>query len=289
MQDEKFADVTKEIEVSLGPLKIKSTKWLNFTALAALAIVNATALTPHVAHRGGVDLSASATQLEFEYREVTGEDILAMTERVGGRVDPESLKYDEAGLITEITASIDTAYEYDYDEMLSVLDSIQATAPTPKKLLGDLAQTSVLVTGTQTQVVGLAEWTISWKRKTADATTTDDAEYESSLGSTKSWTVKSKYMFIDGDTSQNTYVLAAINTLQNDSSLWNFFPTVETGRAAFQGQAIVDGIDISTGMGKCVGTDVSLKGTGPLTMLVQSAPIANPNTVTGQSAQVPTS
>jgi len=142
---------------------------------------------------------------------------------------------------------------------------------------------AIAVSG-ETQVLGLAEWTIDWKRKTVDATTTDDDTYESSLASTASWTVKSKYMFIDGDSSQATYILATIATPQG-AQVWNFFPTIAVGRAGFQGKAYVDGITMASGMGKVVGLDCSLKGTGPLTQLVQTAPIAQPNTVTGQQAE----
>jgi hypothetical protein len=289
MQDEtqiQERSTVKKLDLELGPLKLKISKWINFNTLASLATRNASILRPFSLGRNGeIDLQASGDQFQFEFREVTGEDILDYAERAGGAVDPNDIERDESGLITSICASIPSHFDYDFDEMSEVLDSLNAAAA-PKKLLGDLAQTSVTVNGVQTQVIGLAEWTISWKRKTADATTTDDAEYATNVGSTKSWTVKSKYMFIDQETSQDTVILAAISTLQNDASLWNFFPTVETGRAAFQGMAIIDGIDIATGMGKCVGTDVSLTGTGPLTILTQVAPVSNPNTVTGVSAQV---
>jgi hypothetical protein len=136
----------------------------------------------------------------------------------------------------------------------------------------------------EVQVIGLSEWTIDWKRKTVDATTTDGDTYEQSLPSTASWTVKSKYMFIDGDPSQATYVLATIQAPQTPAT-WNFFPTIAVGRSAWQGQAYVDGITLGSGMGKVVGLDVSLKGTGPLTQLVQLAPVVNTSTVTGQQAE----
>ncbi len=91
-------------------------------------------------------------------------------------------------------------------------------------------------------------------------------------------------MFIDGDTSQSTYILATIQTPQQPQQ-WNFFPTIATGRAAFNGLAYVDGITIASGMGKVVGLDVSLKGTGPLNIATQVTPVANPNTVTGETAE----
>lgn len=277
----------QETKVELGPFKFVRRRWLNLDLLSSIARANADVLRPlQLRTRDGLDIHASDEQLGLEFREVTGEDILRATSLVGGTAE---IVYGEDGVIDSITASIDTYFEYDSGEMSQVLESLQATGVTPKKFSGDLAQTSVSVAGSQVQVIGLGEWSLSWKRKTVDATTTDDAEYESALGSTKSWSVKAKYMFIDGDTSQSNYVFGAINTLQNDAQLWNFFPTVEIGRAAFQGYAIVDGLDIQTGMGKMVGWDVSLKGTGALFLVQQTNPVANPNTVTGQSAQVPAS
>lgn len=158
--------------------------------------------------------------------------------------------------------------------------------PTVTKLTGDLAQTSVGASGSQTQVVGLSGWTIDWKRKTAEATTTDDATYESSLGSTASWTAKAKYVYYDGDASQKNQILAAITTPQQPQT-WNFFTTPEAGRVAFTGQAYIDGITLDSGVGKIIGLDVSLKGTGPLTTPVELAPITGfipPNSVAGTPA-----
>jgi len=308
-------------------------KILDFNLLAAIARQNNT-----------VNLHAGADG-EFELREVTGEDILAAVEEAGGTVN--LIERDDDGVIIAINASGAEPFEYDPHEMGEVLESLQASGPTPAKLVGDLAQTSVggdiAITATTTtgspiltvpssttgiaignpvsgagipanatitllspltmsanatataslvaitvegevQVIGLSEWTIDWKRKTVDATTTDSATYESSLPSTASWTVKSKYMFIDGDPSQATYVLATIQAPQTPAT-WNFFPTIAVGRSAWQGQAFVDGITLGSGMGKVVGLDVSLKGTGPLTQLVQLAPVVNSNTVTGQQAE----
>ena len=320
-------------------------KVLNFAALAVLA---ASAVPAH-----GLSLAASATQTQFDFHELTGEEILEVINAAGGaavvKLDPET------GLIDEISASIETGFEYDYDEMTEVIDSLQATGVVPKKLLGDLAQTSVSVsiafngtlttgstsvtgvsstaglsiglpvTGTgvaanttiaaiptpgtngvitlstaatasgaataltaagEQQVICLAEWTLDWKRKTPDATTTDDGEYESSVASTKSWSVKAKYMFCDGDPSQAGNILAFIDTTQVDYLTWNFFPTISSGRLAFQGTAIVDGITMGTGIGKVVGLDVSLKGTGPLTRMTQIAPVTTTTTATGQQAEV---
>ncbi len=276
---------TDDLSIDLGPLKFRhSRRWLNFTALGAIAVSNATALKPF--HRGPVDIAAAAEQTSFDFREVTGENILAMTELVGGTIEPGSIKYDEHGIITEIRASIPSAFEYDSDEIEEVLESLQATGVTPKKLLGDLAQTSVTTGSGQVQVIGLANWTIDWKRKTADSTTTDDAEYAGNTGSTKSWTVKAEYMFIDGDPSQNTYIVEALSNTDDGVQTWNFFPTVELGRTAFQGKAIIDGITWASGIGKVLGMNISLTGTGPLLVLAQTAPVVNADTVTGQSAQV---
>jgi hypothetical protein len=143
----------------------------------------------------------------------------------------------------------------------------------------------ITITVGETQVLGLAEWTIDWKRKTAEATTTDNAAYESSLGSTASWSVKAKYMFLVGDTTQAAAIIAAISAPQSPQQ-WNFFPDVTVGHPAYKGLAYIDGITISAGVGKIVGLDVSLKGTGPLTVAVQAAPQANASTITGTQAEV---
>lgn len=295
--------------------------------------------------RGTIAIDATEgleEQLGLQFHEATPEEIVAACESAGAKV--AVTRDAETGEIDSIEASVARPITS------GVVESIDATGPTPSKILGDLAQTSVdaapvsttgsttisstsvtvtsatgIVAGqsvsgagipagtdvasisgttvtltqpatatasnvaltftTETQVLGLAEWTLNWKRKTADATTTDDDTYESSLGSTASWSVKAKYMFIDGDTSQAQNILATITSPQSPTT-WNFFPTIGTGRAAFSGSAYVDGIDIATGMGKVVGLDVSLKGTGKLNFLTQAAPVANPNTGTGEQAEV---
>lgn len=262
------AEVTSDIFVKLGPLSVSiKRRWLNIDALAA----SATRVASRV-------IEASAEQTEFAWEEVTGESILATVNEHGGNAVFEVDR--ESGVILSIQASF-----YDPRPASSMLGLVEAAA-TPKKIVGDLAQTSILnAAGTEEQVFGLVEWTIDWKRKTVEATTTDDATYESSLGSTKSWTAKAKFMYIDGDASQQDAVLASVDSLQLDAVLWNFFPTVEIARALWQGYAIIDGITIASGMGKVVGLDVSLKGTGPLKRLAQIAPVAN-NTVTGQQAEV---
>ena len=129
------------------------------------------------------------------------------------------------------------------------------------------------------------EWTIDVKLKTPDATTTDDAAWESSLPSSKSWTAKANYCFYDGDPSQQAAILATINS-PGQVSQWNFFPDAKNSDVAFTGEAYVDSISFTAGVGKIVGLDVTLKGTGPLNQTVQIAPVANPNTNTGQQAEV---
>ena len=217
-----------------------------------------------------ISAGADEEQGAFEFREATGEDIVKFLEANGAA---PMVKYGEDGLVDEIHAMFAVGIDDQFEpcEAGEVLESLQATAPTASKIVGDLAQTTVGATGAETQVIGLSEWTLDWKRKTADATTTDNATYESSLPSTASWSVKAKYMFVSADTSQATNILATITALQSPLT-WNFFPTVATGREAFSGQAYVDGITIASGMGKTVGLDVSLKGTGPLSILTQLAP-----------------
>lgn len=337
-------------------MKLITTKRLDWDAIAARARHNT------------LELAAAEDDGPL-LREVTPELLLEVLEEVGAEVNVT--RNDETGQIDEILASAKAPLYAEEDGSIlgklaaagasrlpfilldgvaGIIASIHATGPTPAKILGDLAQTSVdspavnttgtwaasstsvtvavgtgiavgqsvsaagiapgtdvaSVTGTtvtlsqqttaagaagtaitfttETQVIGLAEWTLSWKRKTADATTTDNNTYESSLGSTASWSVKAKYMFIDGDSSQAQNILATVTAPQSPMT-WNFFPTLGTGRAAFSGQAYVDAIDIATGMGKVVGLDVGLKGTGQLNFITQVAPIANPNTQTGQQAE----
>lgn len=265
----------------LKALRVHSSNLPDKTvAIEASAATSATGFAERVQRAFGTAVSPGLSIEAGEEREATGEDILALVEAQGGDAVVER---DADGVITSIHASIAGAIVG--DPVSGKVDSIQATGPAPAKLLGDLAQTSVGAAGSETQVIGLAEWTIDWKRKTADATTTDDATYESSLGSTASWSVKAKYMFIDGDPTQSTNILATITTPTSPQQ-WNFFPTIATGRAAFSGNAYVDGITIASGMGKVVGLDISLKGTGRLNVLSQTAPVANAATVTGQQAEV---
>lgn len=142
---------------------------------------------------------------------------------------------------------------------------------TATRLTGDLAQTSTGATGSETQVLGLLEWTIDRKKKTIDSTTTDDLGDETSLESTRSWTAKAKYAYIDGDTSQAAALFAALST-SSGAVQWNFFHKPELGRDAWTGKAFVDGCTLTAGVGKMVAIDISLKGTGPLTRSAQLAP-----------------
>jgi predicted secreted protein len=154
-------------------------------------------------------------------------------------------------------------------------------APTATRLVGDLAQTSTGASGAEVQLVGLMEWSIPWKRKTVDSTTTDDQGYESALGSTASWTATAKYAYIDQDASQAA-VRNAITTIQTTPLKWNFFAAPGTGRDSYTGTAIIDSMTVTAGVGKIVGFDISLKGTGPLSILPQlaagTAPIAGSDT-----------
>src|SRR6266852_4013949 len=112
------------------------------------------------------------------------------------------------------------------------------TPPTATRLTGDLAQTSTGLTGSQTQVIGLQEWTIDRKLKTVDATTTDDGGDETSLTSTRSWTASAKYVYIDADPTQAAQILNAISSTQG-ATQWNFFPDAVLGRGAWSGKAFV--------------------------------------------------
>jgi hypothetical protein len=145
------------------------------------------------------------------------------------------------------------------------------TTPAATRLTGDLAQTSVGVSGTQTQVLGLMEWTIDKKVKTVDSTTTDDAGHETALVSTDNWTASAKYAFIDSDTTQAANIFNACNSAQS-ALQWNFFPDAVLGRSAYTGKAYVESFKLAGGVGKIFALDVTLKGTGPLTIGTQLAP-----------------
>jgi hypothetical protein len=134
------------------------------------------------------------------------------------------------------------------------------------------------VATTEQQVIGLMDWSIAYKLKTADATTTDDAEWESSLPSSASWSVKAKYVYLMGDPSQIAQIRSSLAATTRVPMRWNFFASPDTGDDSFSGMAYIDGIDWTAGVGKIVGQDVSLKGTGPLSIIAQTAPV--PNTAT---------
>jgi hypothetical protein len=138
----------------------------------------------------------------------------------------------------------------------------------------------------ETQVLGLQDWSISWKRKTVDSTTTDDGDYEDSLESTKSWTVKAKYAYLMGDASQQAYTRAVLARGASGTMVWNFFPTDQIGDDALTGTCIMDGLEITgAGTGKLISQDVSLKGKGALVVTPQLAPVATTTTLAGFQAE----
>jgi hypothetical protein len=153
------------------------------------------------------------------------------------------------------------------------IESIDATGVTPIKAVGDLAQVSTGATGAETDTIGLMEWSVKFKRTAVTSTTTDGNGWASKLASTAEWTATAKYAYIDGDTSQAA-IRAAITTLQTTSQKYNFFNQPATGRDSWSGNAIMTGIDFTTGTGKIFGMDITLEGDGPLTLIPQLAPTA---------------
>lgn len=147
-------------------------------------------------------------------------------------------------------------------------------APTATRLTGDLAQTSVGLTGAQTQTLGLQEWEINRKAKNVDSTTTDDLGDESNLNSSRSWDATAKFAYIDSDPTQAAAIFNAMSSA-SAAVQWNFFPDAVTGRGAWYGKAWVTGYKLTGGVGKIFAVDVTLKGTGPLTFGVQLAPTGN--------------
>jgi hypothetical protein len=147
------------------------------------------------------------------------------------------------------------------------------------------AGVALTVSTAEVQVIGLMDWNISFKLKTADATTTDDAEWESSLPSSGSWSVKAKYVYLMGDPSQIAQIRATLASTTRVPQRWNFFAAPNTGDDSFTGMAYIDGIDWTAGVGKIVGQDVSLKGTGPLAVVAQLAPVPNAATITNLQAE----
>lgn len=154
-----------------------------------------------------------------------------------------------------------------------------------RKLTGDLAQTSVGASGSELQTLGLMDWEITFKLKTVDATTTDDSAWESSLPSSASWTATAKFCYLDGDTSQETNVRATIGQAERTAVKWNFFTDPTPGIDSYTGTAFIDSIKFGAGTGKLVGMDVTLKGTGPLTIVPTLATASQPNTITGIQAE----
>ena len=162
--------------------------------------------------------------------------------------------------------------------------SINALAATITMTLPATASaTGVTITASEVQVIGLSDWSLDWKRKMVDATTTDDSSYESFLGSSASWTVKAKHMYYDGDPSQLNAILAAIGSPQG-ATMWNFFVDVQNSDLCYNGLAYVEGITLQAGVGKAVGLDVSLKGSGPLYPNTENASVTN-NTTGQQQAE----
>ncbi len=147
------------------------------------------------------------------------------------------------------------------------------------------AGTGTVISEAEQQVVGLMEWSIDVSLKTPDATTTDDAAWESALPSSKSWTATAKYCYYDGDPSQQANILATINA-PGVVTKWNFFYDAVNSDQAFTGYAFISSIKLGAGSGKVIGLDVTLKGSGPLTQTTQTAPLVNTLTNTGLQAEV---
>lgn len=152
-----------------------------------------------------------------------------------------------------------------------VIRRIEATATTPAKQTGDLAQVSTGATGAEIPIIGLMEWQIKWKRKVVESTTTDGNGYAGNLASTASWSATAKFAYVDGDVSQ-AGIRAAITTLQSTSSKYNFFNSPSTGRDSWSGNGIMTGIDFATGVGKIFGMDITIEGDGPLNLISELAP-----------------
>ena len=205
----------------------------------------------------GIEARADhADQTEFEWEEAHGE--YAVTGAYG---------LSPADILDELQAQ---GFPITGEAIELLLDRMEATGVTPTKQVGDLAQVSTGVSGAEAVVVGLMEWSIKWKRKTVDSTTTDYAGYAGKLASTADWSATAKFAYIDGDVSQ-TAQRATINTLQTTSQRYNFFNSPSTGRDSYYGNAWLTGIDLSTGVGKIFGMDVTLEGDGPLYIAPQIA------------------
>jgi hypothetical protein len=68
-------------------------------------------------------------------------------------------------------------------------------------------------------------------------------------------------------------------------SKWNFFASPVSGDDSFSGMAYIDGVKWTAGVGKIVGQDVTLKGTGPLNVIAQTSPVPNTATITDLQAE----
>jgi hypothetical protein len=169
---------------------------------------------------------------------------------------------------------------------LTTILSIIAGVVTLSAAASATAAGVALTVGTvEVQVIGLMDWTLDFKLKTADATTTDDAEWESSLPSSGSWSAKAKYVYLMGDPSQMAQIRATLAATVRVPVRWNFFANPLTGDDSFTGMAYIDSISWTAGVGKIVGQDVSLKGTGPLAIVAQLAPVPNTATLTDLQAE----
>jgi hypothetical protein len=193
----------------------------------------------------GVDADTSVT---ITADTTAGSKVLGNVSSVSGLVPGQEIS--GAGIPPYITiASINSGV---------VLLSDEATATA--------AGVTLTVVGA-TQVLGLTDWTMTFKVKTVDATTTDDDAWEDSLPSSSSWTAKAKYVYLMGDPSQMTHIIQAIiGSGRRASSQWNFFLDSESGDDSFTGQAFISGLGISSVIGRTVTMDVSLQGRGPLNL-----------------------
>ena len=145
-----------------------------------------------------------------------------------------------------------------------------ATA-TPSKITGDLAQTKIALpaagggSATAEKIISLGEFELTEKSKMVDATDTDSGGAETTLPSTYSWSGTAKYMYVDGDPSQQTAILDAVraqNTPGAVAPTWTFFPTTASGRDEYTGQAWIESSKSSAGVGKLIAIDVTLRGQG---------------------------
>lgn len=236
-------------------------------ALASLTTLQALIVTVLVAGSGGVATGSVKLSVGTSFAET-----LVLAGGGAQFVIP-------AGQLPVGADTITAAYTPDSNDSL-IYNAATGTAnvtvsatPFATRLNGDLAQCSVGLTGAQSQVLGLQEWTIDRKFKTTECTTTDDQGDEANLTSTRSWTASAKFAYIDGDPSQAANIINAI-TVGQQPVQWNFFPDAVQGRGAWSGLAWVDSYKLAGGVGKLFALDVTLKGSGKLNFNSQLAPIA---------------